>query len=107
MALKANPAQSRGTKCLFAFTPADAAPDGVPVLAFLMPEAGWSYMQNGMCHEFDLTNVGIPLQVVIGRCVDHADGMNILRAANALGAATKDITKTDIDMHLGAKKTRQ
>lgn len=95
------------TKCLFAYTPAGNTESGVPMLLFLLPEAGWAYMANGLGHEFDLTNLGIPLQVVIARCVDHADGRAMLQKANVLTAATTDITDTGINLHLGTKPTRQ
>jgi hypothetical protein len=97
----------REMKCLFAYTSAAHAPDGVPVLMFLMPEAAWAYMRDGLCHEFDLTNVGVPIQVVIGRCRDHAHGKAMLRAAGAMDKTAQDTSEADLDMHLGGKKTRQ
>lgn len=96
-------------KCLFAYTPAENNPDGsgTPILCFLMPEAAWEYMQGGMCHEFNLPTVGIPIQVVIGRCKDYADGRAMLAAAGALTAKTADISDSGIDLHLGSKPTKQ
>jgi hypothetical protein len=66
-------------QCIFAFKPAENQPDGVPVLVFLMPQAGWDYMRNGLGHDFDLTNVGIPLKVLIGRCETRESGIAMLR----------------------------
>jgi hypothetical protein len=96
-------------KCLFAYTPAENNPDGsgTPMLCFLMPEAAWDYMRGGMCHEFNLTNVGIPIQVVIGRCKDYAHGKQLLAMAGALTPKTADISDSDIDLHLGTKPTKQ
>ena len=90
-------------QCIFAYTPADKSPSGVPVIAFLMPEAGWAYMASGLCHEFDLTKIGVPIQVVIGRCRDRAHGRSMLN----IGPGTADLTGSNIDMHIGTKQTRQ
>lgn len=97
----------RNEKCLFAYTPADGSANGVPTLLFLMSEQAWDYMKNGMCHEFDLTSLGISIQVIIGRCKDHAAGLALLRAAGSLVASTTDLTNSDIDLHLGGKPTKQ
>lgn len=76
--------------------------DGVPTLVFVMPEQSWQYMQNGLGHEFDLTNVGIPLRVVIGRTATHETGMADLERANG-GSLKKARDVRHIDMHFGKK----
>ncbi len=97
----------REFKCVFAYTAAKDNPAGLPGLTFLMPEAAWHYMESGMCHEFDLTKVGIPIQVIIGRCRDHAAGIDMLRQSGVLNDKTTDLTTTTIDMHIGTKETVQ
>ena len=99
--------EPRESKCLFALCHAEQSPSGVPVLMFLMPDAAWHYMQSGLCHEFDLTNVGVPIQVVIGRCKDHAHGKAMMAQSGAMTKDTIDTTEADLDMHLDRKKTRQ
>lgn len=92
-------------KVVFAFTPADQSPDGVPTLAFLMPQAAWDYMQDGLGHEFDLTNVGVPLQVIIGRTETYQTGVALLSQVNALtGTTPKDVSGADL--HFGKKPSQ-
>jgi hypothetical protein len=82
---------------LFAFVPADKSADGVPLIAFLMPEPSWGYMAEGLAHEFDLTNVGLPLRIVIGRTPTREAGLDLLRAAN--GGPLTDINFVlDVDL---------
>jgi hypothetical protein len=94
--------KTRDEQVIFAFTPGCDEPDGIPSLVFIMPEAAWSYMRNGMGHEFDLTNVGIPLRIVIGRTKDHETGMKLVEQANTMKAANvKDVRH--VDVHFGSK----
>lgn len=93
---------TRDEKVIFAFTPGCDEPDGIPSLAFIMPEAAWTYMRNGLGHEFDLTNVGIPLRVVIGRTETHETGMKLLEQANTMKAAEYKDARY-VDMHFGKK----
>jgi hypothetical protein len=88
----------RETKILFAFAPPDSQPDGVPVITLMMPQKAWEYMNGGMSHDFDLTNIGIPMKIIIGRCRDHAHGMAILEQAN--GGALKRSGYKDVRDHL-------
>lgn len=88
---------AREKQCLFVFKPADKTADGIPILAFLLPEAAWDYMRNGLGHAFDLTNIGIPLKVVIGRTKDHKTGMAELRKAGLLAEETVDARDVDVD----------
>jgi hypothetical protein len=93
----------REDRVLFGYCPADASGDGVPNLVFMMPEAAWAYMSTGMCHEFDMTHVGIPMRVIIGRCRDHAEGMRLLSMAS--DGKFKDLR--DVDMKLDQKPPKQ
>jgi hypothetical protein len=89
----------RESKVIFSFTPGYTQLDKVPVLTFMMSQRAWDYMQNGLCHDFDLTRVDIPLKILIGRCTDHAHGMAILEQANggALKAGkVKDVRHIDV-----------
>jgi hypothetical protein len=87
-------------QCLFAFKPAENQPDGIPILMFLMPEAAWDYMHDGMSHEFDLTRVGIPIKVVIGRTKDQETGMALLQVTNE----TIDARDADVSFQQDTKK---
>lgn len=89
----------RDEKVIFAFAPADSQSDNIPLLTFIMPEAAWAYMRNGLGHEFDLTNVGIPLRVLIGRTKTYDIGIKELTKAN--GGPMKDAQH--VDMHFGKK----
>jgi hypothetical protein len=95
-------AKDREQQVIFAFVPQSKAADGIPTLTFMMPEASWHYMRNGLGHEFDLTNVGIPLRVIIGRSANHASGMAQLEKAN--GGTMKKFTEVrDADLKFGQK----
>jgi hypothetical protein len=94
-----NRPSDREEKVIFAFAPASSQPDHIPTLTFMMPEKSRHYMRNGMCHEFNLTNVGIPLRIIIGGCDDHAHGMAILQQANG-GPLNKFKDVRDVDMHM-------
>lgn len=92
----------RDEKVIFAFAPAHSQPDNIPVMTFLMPEAAWSYMQKGLCHEFDLTNVGLPIRVLIGRTKTHQTGLKLLEDMN--GGSLKSFKELwDADVHFGQK----
>lgn len=87
---------NREKQVIFAIAPGSDMADGIPVLTFLIPEAGWDYMRNGMSHDFDLTNVGLPLKIVIGRTKNHATGMALLepflrRSKNLIDAREVDV----------------
>jgi hypothetical protein len=83
-------------KTLFAFVPGKDTEDGIPFLVFMVPEAAWDYMEDGHAHDFDLTKVGIPLKVTIGRCRDHAHARQIIAVANAEKAGFQDVTDADL-----------
>jgi hypothetical protein len=92
-------------QCIFAYQAAETQPDGIPVLVFLMPQAAWDYMQGGMGHDFDLTNVGIPLKVLIGRCETRESGIAMLRKTGLIDDRTKDAQH--VDLAFGDRKPRQ
>lgn len=98
-------ARNRDEQVIFAFTPADQTPDGVPVLAFVIPEAAWGYMADGRSHDFDLVRVGLPLKIIIGRTKTHASGRKLLEQANAIGKDTKDVS--GVDLSFSAPETKQ
>jgi hypothetical protein len=98
--------KDRAEKMLFAFAPAESNDSKVPLLTFLMPEQAWQYMHDGLCHEFDLTQIGIPIQVIIGRCKDHAQGAEILETLNG-GALRKLKDVRDVSVKFGQKPTQQ
>jgi len=86
----------RDEQVLFAFAKAVDEPDGVPALLFLIPQAAWDYMKDGRGHDFDLTNLGIPLKVLIARTATNESGMNELRAVGVVDSNTKDAREVDI-----------
>jgi hypothetical protein len=92
----------RDKKVIFVFVPADAAEDGIPTLTFIMPEESWNYMRRGLGHEFDLTNVGIPLRVLIGRTRNHATGIAELEKANG-GTMKRFKDVSGADLHFDQK----
>lgn len=87
---------AREKQVLFAYKPAHETQDKVPVLAFIIPQAAWDYMKNGLGHDFDLTNVGIPLKIVIGRTKTQATGVAELRKAGLTSEATHDLRDVDV-----------
>jgi hypothetical protein len=93
---------NREEKVIFAFAPGGDSPDGVPTLTFIMPEEAWHYMRTGMGHEFDLTMVGIPLRVAIGRTKNHASGIKLLEQMNG-GPMAKAKNVMDADLSFGQK----
>lgn len=91
-------------KVLFAFTPGSDAPDGVATLVFMMPQSAWEYMHTGLGHDFDLTKLGIPIKVVIGRCKNRKDGLEKLSPWLANAKKVADATGVDIGFKDGPQK---
>lgn len=54
------------------------APDKVPVVLVGLSEAAWDYMRGGLCHDFDLTKIGINAKLVIFRAKTRKEAMDIL-----------------------------
>lgn len=93
----AYPPGDRDVQVIFAFVPAHKSPDGIPTLTFMMPEKSWHYMDGAMCHEFDLTNLDIPLRVMIARTETHETGMALLTEANGAPLKKfKDVRHVDL-----------
>jgi hypothetical protein len=89
----------RETRVLFAYAPSSTQPNGVPLVTLMMPQKAWDYMVGGLGHEFDMTKLGIPMRILIGRCQDHADGVHILEVANGgtlKRAGYNDVTDRDL-----------
>jgi hypothetical protein len=89
---------NREKQVIFALGPGAAQADGVPVLIFMVPEAGWEHMRGGRSHDFDLTKAGVPLKIVIGRCRTRADG---LRQLEPFLKGHKVADLQDIDFSIG------
>jgi len=94
----------RDEQVLFAFARACDTPDNIPVLTFLISEAAWAYAKDGLGHDFDLTRVGIPVKVIIGRTKNNAAGLELLRAANRIGEEVKDVRNVDLGFKDDDKK---
>lgn len=55
----------------------------VPTVILGMPQGAWDFMADGLTHTFDLTKVGVPVQVIIFRGKDGLDVKGKLFDANA------------------------
>lgn len=44
-----------------------------PVVILGIPAGAWDYMRGGLSHTFDLTSVGIPIQIIMFRGESYAD----------------------------------
>lgn len=86
---------SRDAKVVFSMVPGDEFPDGVPMLLFMIPEDAWSYMVDGLGHEFDFTKIGIPMRVLIGRTATHRTGMEAVTQFGK-GGPFKDLRDVDV-----------
>ena len=84
-------------QCIFAVGEPE---NGVTTVCFLLPEGAWEYMKSGLGHEFDMTKVGLPVRVVIGRCKSHADGMSMLNTSTE----TVDLRGMDMRIETDKKK---
>lgn len=58
-------------------------PNGVAQVILLIPPPAWDYTEGGNAHTFDLTKWGYPIQIILGRCKDRADGIATITKANA------------------------
>jgi hypothetical protein len=88
-------------KMLFALSPGSAETDGIETLTLLIPQAAWDYMRNGMCHEFDLTKIGVPLRMVLAGTPTHKTGLELLRMFGI--TKTKDVSTVDMHLPFGEK----
>lgn len=72
-------------------------PNGAYQVVLLMPPEAWDYMATGLAHEFDLTKMGVPIQIIIGRCATQDEGKAMLGAIHASqGKPTKDVSHMDV-----------
>lgn len=67
-------------KCVFGVSQKS---DKTVVAVIQVPPGGWDYMKDGQSHTFDLTKVGIPIQIILAGCKSVADGRAVLEQANA------------------------
>lgn len=86
-----------------AFGIGSGSADGVPVLVMLISQAAWDYMQGGLGHDFDLTNVGLPLKLVLGRTESYDTGLAELRAMHP---NAKDATAVDMSINAPRRRTQ-
>lgn len=64
-----------------------------------IPKGAWDYMKNGHTHTFDLTKVGIKLQIVLFGGADHSACMKLIEsAASVSGTALDDQRREDFTM---------
>lgn len=56
---------------------------GIPVVILGLPEEGWKYCQNGKTHTVDLTQIGLPVRIILFGGKDHAEINSWLEAHTA------------------------
>lgn len=49
-----------------------------PVVILGVPQGAWDFMEGGLTHTFDLTSLGIPIQLLMFRGKDYADLVSTL-----------------------------
>lgn len=77
--------------------------DGKPLVVLGISKDAWEYMKDGKTHSFDLTNAGIPLQLVMFGGGDKASITRDLKeSAKAWGITIHD--QTDKNFRLPDKK---
>lgn len=62
-------------KIVFAVGPSAS---GKPVLLFGIPKAAWDYMKDGKTHTFDLTSLGIPVQMIMYGADNHSAALKVI-----------------------------
>jgi hypothetical protein len=72
-------AQPPEDKIVFALSPAGDG-DGAPMLLLGIPAGAWEHMKDGKTHTFDLTNIGIPLKLVLYGAANHTAAMQMIEA---------------------------
>lgn len=95
----------REEQVIFGLSPPDA--QGNVTLFLMMPPKSWEHMQSGLAHDFDLSKVGIPIHIVMGRCASHADGMKMLseRIKMVTNMPVVDLREVDFKIN-GASRRR-
>jgi hypothetical protein len=85
-------------KIVFGITP---NPDerGTATLLIGIPAAAWEYMKDGKTHHFDLTSIGVPLQIMLYGAATHDEAMKHIEAHNRrLGVAMLDERRRDFSI---------
>lgn len=72
-------------------------PAGAKLVLLGVPEAGWQWMKDGKTHTFDLTKLGIPVQIMLFGGKDQAD----LKAQLAIGPDVRDLSSKDMGIDQG------
>jgi hypothetical protein len=70
----------RPEQVVFAVSP--LADGGLDILLGVSKDA-WKYMQDGRCHTFDLTKLGLPIRILMFGCADHQKALDYIQAHNA------------------------
>ncbi len=63
---------------------AEPLPGQPPTVILGIPKAAWEYMQDSKTHTFDLTKVGIPVQILMFGGADRADVMRLMDKASTM-----------------------
>ena len=68
-------------KVVFGITPNPDAP-GTATILIGIPAAAWDYMKDGKTHHFDLTSVGVPIQITLYGAETHDAALKLIEEHN-------------------------
>lgn len=84
-------------KIVFAMAPPDAR--GTATVLLGIPKAAWEYMKDGKTHHFDLTRIGLPVQLMLYGAEDHDAALKAIEGALAVrGVAYDDRRREDFSI---------
>jgi hypothetical protein len=85
-------------KIVFANSPRGQG-DGVTLLLVGVPRDAWVYMKDGKTHHFDLTQVGMPVKMILFGARNHDAAMAVLQeSAKSRGEAYLDERRRDFSI---------
>ena len=74
--------------------------EGGTMVLLGIPAAAWDYMKDGKTHLFDLTKLGLPIQLVLFGAESHDAAMKVIEARNSrLGIAALDERRADFSIN--------
>lgn len=93
-------------KIVFALVPPDER--GTVMLLLGVPEAAWEYMKDGKTHTFDMTALGLPLQLMLYGAKDHDAAKQVIDDYNATrGIAALDARREDFSIKTSEERDGQ
>lgn len=79
----------------------DPLPGDVPTVLLGIPAGAWEFMQDGKTHTFDLTQVGIPVKILMFGAADRDGVMKLMNQAAVMATGSpmeNDPNKADRDL---------